>query len=142
MAEGTEESEGSGDEAERVLVVDDEPEVRHVVGRGLARAGYDVSVAGDGRDALEKLSRDPRIDGVVTDIEMPVMSGVELADKVLDEYPGKPVLFVSSDDPPEHLHGHPLVDSVRKPPSMARLRGLLGRLLAAAMNYRMRKSSH
>jgi len=141
VAEGTEESGDNDGEAGRVLVVDDVPEVREVVGRGLTRAGYDVSVAGDGRDALKKLSHDPHIDAVVTNIEMPVMSGVELAAKILDDYPGIPVLFVSGDNPPEHLHGNPLVDSVGKPPLMAELRGRLSRLLAAAMGYRRRKSS-
>lgn len=141
VAEGTEESGNNDDEAGRVLVVDDVPQVREVVGRGLTRAGYQVSVAGDGRDALNKLSHGPHIDAVVTDIEMPVMNGAELAAKVLDGYPGIPVLFVSSDDPPEHLHRNPLVDSVGKPPSIAELRGRLSRLLATAMGYRRRKSS-
>ncbi len=61
----------------RVLVVDDEPDLRFVLIRWFDRAGHDVSEAGDGTAALELVQR-WRPDLVVTDLMMPVMDGFEL----------------------------------------------------------------
>lgn len=116
--------------AVRVLVVDDERELRQLLGRGLSRAGYDVCFAGDGGDALTQLSGGADIDAVVTDIAMPVVTGCELATEILASHPGVPVLFVSGDPGPARLLRHPLVDSLRTPASMAEVRRLVQKLLA------------
>jgi len=87
---------GSG----RILVVEDEPMVRALARRALERHGYDVVVVTDGAAALWLLEAG-RIDLVLTDVVMPRMTGKELADRVWDQYPGLPVLFMtgySSDD--------------------------------------------
>ncbi len=87
---------GSG----RILVVEDEPMVRALARRALERQGYDVVVVTDGAAALWLLEAG-RIDLVLTDVVMPRMTGKELADRVWDQYPGLPVLFMtgySSDD--------------------------------------------
>ena len=67
----------------RILVAEDEPDVRTFVMRALKGAGHAVDGAGDGSAALEALSR-ARADGrphdlLLTDILMPVMDGVSLA---------------------------------------------------------------
>lgn len=68
---------GAGGERVRVLVVDDEPVARSVASGVLSRAGFEVAMAGDGREALEVLRRRGcRI--VVSDLEMPGMNGIEL----------------------------------------------------------------
>ncbi len=59
----------------RVLVVDDSTTVRRVVGRTLARAGYDVLLAGDGREGLDQAQRHVP-DVVLVDQVMPNMDGV------------------------------------------------------------------
>jgi chemosensory pili system protein ChpA (sensor histidine kinase/response regulator) len=60
-----------------VLVVDDSLTVRRLSGRLLARAGYEVSTAKDGQDALQQIQRTlPEL--VVLDLEMPRMDGFEL----------------------------------------------------------------
>jgi CheY-like chemotaxis protein len=61
----------------RILVVDDEPDLRYVLRRLFERAGHEVAEAGHGVSALECVRRSPP-DLVVTDIMMPVMSGAEL----------------------------------------------------------------
>jgi len=61
----------------RILVVDDEPDERFLVGRALRRAGHEVAVASDGANALKAVQERPP-DLVLTDIMMPVMDGVEL----------------------------------------------------------------
>lgn len=60
--------------SERVLVVDDEPIVREVLGRYLEREGYEVGVAVDGEEAIERFSESPP-DLVVLDLMMPKVDG-------------------------------------------------------------------
>lgn len=61
----------------RILVVDDEPDLRFVLRRFFTRAGHEVTEAGDGAATLAMLHQSPP-DLVVTDMMMPVMGGVEL----------------------------------------------------------------
>lgn len=64
-------------ERERILVVDDEPQLTRVLSRSLIAEGYDVRLANDGEFALETLKDFPA-SLVVTDLAMPNMSGLEL----------------------------------------------------------------
>jgi len=61
---------------ERILVVDDEEQMRGLLVKVLERKGYQVSVCGNGADALDFLEREPA-DLVVTDVRMPGLSGME-----------------------------------------------------------------
>lgn len=61
----------------RVLIADDDDIVRIMLKDALAAAGYDVALAGNGREALNAI-RDDRCRLVISDWEMPIMSGVEL----------------------------------------------------------------
>lgn len=63
----------------RVLVVDDEPIVREVLGRYLEREGYDVGVAADGEEAIERFAETPP-DLVVLDLMMPKVDGAGVLD--------------------------------------------------------------
>ncbi|MEP7070436.1 MAG: response regulator, partial [Usitatibacter sp.] len=67
----------------RVLVVDDHPVNRMVLGRQLGMLGYDCELAGDGVEALAKFNAAP-FGLVVTDCNMPVMDGYELARRIRD----------------------------------------------------------
>src|SRR6266480_5548682 len=62
---------------QRILVVDDEPQLTRVLRRSLMTHGYDVRIAGDGAFALQTF-RDWPAALVVTDLAMPNMSGLEL----------------------------------------------------------------
>ena len=80
----------------RIVVAEDDPDIRHVIVRVLRRAGHAVTEAADGGTALEHV-RETQPDVVVSDIDMPRMSGVALcqairADQALAELP---VIFVS-----------------------------------------------
>ncbi|MEO0475767.1 MAG: response regulator [Planctomycetota bacterium] len=61
-----------------VLIADDEPHIRHLVGTKLKLAGYTVLVASNGQDCLE-LAREHRPGLIVTDFQMPVLSGFEMS---------------------------------------------------------------
>src|SRR5438477_9058814 len=66
---------------QRILVVDDEPQITRVLRRGLMTHGYDVSVAPDGRSALQLFADWPP-DLVITDLAMPNMDGLELCRRI------------------------------------------------------------
>jgi CheY-like chemotaxis protein len=80
----------------RVLVVDDEPIVLGLMRRALADAGYGVLAATNGIEALELAATAvPRVDAVVTDVQMPQMGGEALAAALRQADPNLPILFVS-----------------------------------------------
>ncbi len=64
--------------AKKILVADDEPHITHVVSLKLRNAGLDVVLAHDGEEAYELALDDPP-DLVITDLQMPYMSGLELS---------------------------------------------------------------
>ena len=80
---------------ETVLLVEDEPMVRRVVGRTLVEFGYTVIETGNGREALEWLEGGSIPALVVTDLIMPEMGGRELAARIGERLPDVPVLFTS-----------------------------------------------
>ena len=61
----------------KILVVDDDPKIRSVLGRGLRFEGYDVQIAAGGQEALQ-LARETPFDLVVLDLTMPRMDGLEV----------------------------------------------------------------
>ena len=67
--------------AEQILVVDDDPDIARFVEVNLRSAGYDVAVAGDGEEALEKAG-DMRPDLVLLDVMMPRIDGFEVAQRL------------------------------------------------------------
>jgi two-component system cell cycle sensor histidine kinase/response regulator CckA len=81
---------------ERILVVDDEEQVRMLLMRGLQEGDYDVLEASGPQEAIALLEQEAgQVQLVLTDISMPVMSGVELAERIRSSWPSLPVLFVS-----------------------------------------------
>jgi len=80
----------------RVMVVDDDPEVRAVFVQNLAALGYRVIEAGDGRQALRLIETGERVDLVLTDYLMPNgMTGHDLARKIAALDPGIRLILVS-----------------------------------------------
>ncbi len=81
--------------ADRVLVVDDEQNLRKVLAATLQREGYEVQVAADGEEALAALERDGA-DVIVTDLVMPRMDGLTLLRRVVARHPDVPVIVVTA----------------------------------------------
>ncbi len=78
---------------ERVMVVDDEPDVADVTGQRLTRWGYEVTICTDSREALERFRRNPgQFDLVVTDQTMPHLNGDLLGREMLRLRPDLPVI--------------------------------------------------
>lgn len=78
----------------QILVVDDEPLLRHAMARGLEQRGYKVSDAADAGEALAILD-DAQPALLLSDVRMPGMDGVELARQARARYPSLPILLVS-----------------------------------------------
>lgn len=80
-----------------VLLVDDEVYIPMIVGRKLRQSGYEVIVASNGRDAIEILGRQ-KPDLIVSDFQMPAMSGAELAKSLAGdpETSRIPIIFLTA----------------------------------------------
>jgi CheY-like chemotaxis protein len=88
---------GSG----RALIVEDERAVRRFVASALERSGFEVLQVANGSEAIDLAERHRgAIDAVVTDVNMPGMSGIELARELERSHPGTPVLFLSGSSRP------------------------------------------
>jgi CheY-like chemotaxis protein len=81
--------------AGKVLVVDDEPEVRQVLHEFLSSRGYDVTMAPGGAAALGIIEADTP-DLVLLDVAMPDMDGVETLRRIAAIQPGLPVIMVTA----------------------------------------------
>lgn len=93
--EGPDEKPPSQGAVPVVLVVEDEPAVRRVVGRILAREGYRVLGAEGGEAALTLLEGEQHIDLVLADVMMPGMLGPEVVRRVRELFPDVPALYMS-----------------------------------------------
>ena len=80
----------------RILVVDDEPDIRNVLRLLLTSRGYSVEEAANGREALEQVQKNA-YDLIILDIMMPEMNGVD-ACAALREISSAPVLFLTAKD--------------------------------------------
>lgn len=81
----------------RVLIVDDEPAVRSALDRALRLDGYEVTLAADGREALDALA-DTRQDAVILDVAMPGVDGLEVCRRLRDAGDRTPVLMLTARD--------------------------------------------
>jgi two-component system, cell cycle response regulator CpdR len=93
-----------------VLVVDDEPLIIGFTASILENLGCEVVTAANAREAVEKLSIDRRIEILITDINMPCMSGCELTEKAKRLRQELQVILLSGGE--TNSRGYPLV---RKP---------------------------
>jgi len=84
-----------------VLLVEDDLPLREAIAQTLALADHEVVVAGDGREALERLADTP-VAAVITDYQMKPMDGYELLRRVRDRHPHLPVLLMTAYGTVEH----------------------------------------
>jgi two-component system, OmpR family, response regulator MprA len=81
----------------RVLIVDDEPAVRAALDRALRLDRYEVELAADGREALDRLA-ESRLDAVVLDVAMPGIDGLEVCKRLREAGDRTPVLMLTARD--------------------------------------------
>lgn len=80
---------------EKILLVDDEPAIRHVLTRLLSGEGYDVLSATNGVEALEIATR-ADFDLVLLDLNMPGMDGWDAFEKLTSQHPMLPVIIITA----------------------------------------------
>ncbi len=114
----------------RMLVVDDQAPMRAALRMMLELDGHEVTEASNGAEALT-LFTSAEFDLVITDFEMPVMKGNELAAgiKVLD--PSLPVLMITGCESAHRNADNPADALLNKPLTVPDLRSALGKLLSA-----------
>jgi two-component system, OmpR family, response regulator MtrA len=121
---------------ERVLLVEDDPSIREITKLGLESAGFRVTAAGDGREALLHFRRDP-FDLVILDLMLPTLDGYEVCREIRGESRVPIVMLSARSDTVDVVVGLELGadDYVTKPFEMpelvARARAALRRAAAA-----------
>jgi CheY-like chemotaxis protein len=88
------------DSSNSVLLVDDDPDIREILSMQLEEAGFEAQQAEDGIDGLVKL-RDKLPDVIISDLQMPRMSGFEFISVVRQRFPFMPVIVLSGSIPDE-----------------------------------------
>jgi two-component system OmpR family response regulator len=87
----------------KVLVVDDEHDLADMAAALLSAHGLEVLVAYSGHAALQLLANDTEIDAVFSDVVMPGMTGLQMADAIREMYPGVKLVLASGYTLPELL---------------------------------------
>ncbi|MGD9732206.1 MAG: response regulator transcription factor [Desulfamplus sp.] len=84
-------------EKKRILVVDDEPDFASIVQSNLKREGFDVDVAYDGNEAIEKVKANPP-DAIVLDVMMPEKDGYEVCAELKhsDKFKDIPIIMLTA----------------------------------------------
>ena len=88
----------------RVLIMDDEADIRKVVRLTLEKAGYEIMEADDGAKGIQEIQRDENpllMDAIICDIRMPKINGVEAIQYFQTQYPRVPLIVMT---------GHPDID--------------------------------
>jgi DNA-binding NtrC family response regulator len=111
-----------------ILVVDDDDQLRRVIVRVLARAGYCVLESSDGAAGLSAM-RDTVVDAVVSDVQMPGMDGATLLAEMLALRPNVPIVLMTGANPGFDTRG--AYHLLMKPFTPESLREVVERALAA-----------
>jgi two-component system cell cycle sensor histidine kinase/response regulator CckA len=119
--------------AARILLVEDEPEVRAMLKESLEASGYEVVEAADGDAALGRYRADaPRLDLIVSDVIMPKCGGPQLVNAMRDLQPGLLAIFMSgyANDPDStDLQQDAQTGFLQKPFAIDRLREKVAEML-------------
>ncbi len=119
----------------RVMIVDDHAPVLRVLRLGIEEAGYEVDSASNGSECLVELCNGLP-DFLVTDIDMPRMSGKELCMAIEEQFPNRtfPIVVLTSRTELEHrdwTRDIPNLSFMEKPVSVRRLVSFIGRELGS-----------
>lgn len=119
--------------AKKVMVVDDEEDIRITVGQLLEVSGYEVITAENGADCLKKLERETP-DLVILDIMMPGMSGWDVAARIKgnDKWTNVPIVFLTAkgDEMSIGMGEFASEEYIVKPFDVAQLKKCVDRLLS------------
>ena len=115
----------------RILVVDDEPSIRHLLQYALADQDYDVVTASGALEALVLLEQAPA-DLAIVDLMLPEVNGLDLAEAIRMLDPGTPVILITAYGTTafESMAAHPAISHyLHKPFALDRLLELIEEML-------------
>jgi len=116
----------------RILLIDDDDAVRGLLETVLASGGHDVTSANDGHQAIKSFRATPA-DLVVTDLNMPLLDGIEVITTIKREFPDTPIIAMSGESTksPQALAARKLgtVAVLEKPFSILEFLGVVGNAL-------------
>ncbi|MEP7152802.1 MAG: response regulator [Nitrospira sp.] len=121
----------------RVLIVDDEEDIRKTVRLTLTKAGFDVVEAEDGEKAIKEIGAgdNPRmVDAILCDIQMPKINGKEAVDFFRQQYPSVPVIILTGQPQVQdatELMKQGVVDYLVKPVSPEKLTEIVAKHVKA-----------
>ena len=119
---------------DRILVVDDNESMRTMLAESLAYQGFRVSTAADGQRAWELVQHMPfSYDLVLTDMQMPAMSGIELLAKIMTQFPWIKVIVMTGTQDPDLTITAELLGAftvLSKPVGVGQIAQILRRALA------------
>lgn len=121
---------------ESVLIVDDEPALASLAKEILSSFGYKIFIAGNGVEALEILEENNNVDLILTDIVMPEMDGLTLAEQVKLKYPNILIQFASGYNTASSPDRESFAseDIISKPYSLLKLVRKIRQLLDSKLN--------
>lgn len=135
MSEGTGGMFSGHETKGRVLIVDDEPDVRKVVKMTLTKAGYDVIEAEDGEKAIAAIKEGENpllLDVIISDIRMPKVNGVEAINYFQQQWPSVPLIVLTGFPDMEMATGFlkkGIVDYLVKPVEKEKLIGAVAKAI-------------
>jgi len=80
----------------RILVIDDETNIRMMIRLTLQHAGYEIDTAGDGQEGLEKFGQGGNYDLILLDQRMPGMSGIDVQKEIYKRAPGTRLILITA----------------------------------------------
>lgn len=114
----------------RLLLVEDDPQVRSLVGRYLKSQGFEVTLAADGQAGWDAVQNGP-FDLIITDTHLPQLSGPELVEKIRQRHPGQRIMHLTGSS--EQLMGKGVypadVPQLTKPFDLSELVRMVSRML-------------
>jgi len=135
MSEGTGGMFSGHETKGRVLIVDDEPDVRKVVKMTLTKAGYDVIEAEGGEKAIAAIKEGENpllLDVIISDIRMPKVNGVEAINYFQQQWPSVPLIVLTGFPDMEMATGFikkGIVDYLVKPVEKEKLIGAVAKAI-------------
>ncbi|RLC25762.1 MAG: response regulator [Deltaproteobacteria bacterium] len=121
------------EKSEKILVVDDEKSIRILLSEVLSGAGFEVSMARDGKESLDQMAG-RKFDLVITDVHMPILDGIEMLRRMKKAGRREKVIIMTGDPSDERFRDAdipPVVTRLQKP---FRMDNLLNVVVAAMAN--------
>ncbi len=113
-------SSNNGNVSGHILLIEDQENVRNMVLKMLERMGYETSYAVSGLDGLDLIRENPsKFDLVITDYNMPIMTGLEMINQIYEDLPDLPFIILSgysAERMQEIIDDHPAIKAVLRKP--------------------------